>query len=51
MDKVGAIPSSELQLSAGDVVKVDLDIEVLKLMQADHGGWNDSMATVSLQIV
>ena len=39
-------PLDHQQLSTGDVVKVELDTEVLKLMQADHGGWNDAMATV-----
>ncbi|CAI8023106.1 E3 ubiquitin-protein ligase mib1 [Geodia barretti] len=39
-------PLDHQQLSAGDVVKIELETEVLKLMQADHGGWNDAMATV-----
>ena len=43
--------SAGLQLSAGDMVKVDLDTEVLKLMQADHGGWNDGMTMVRHIIV
>ena len=33
--------------AAGDVVRVDLDTEVVKLMQDGHGGWNEAMADVS----
>ena len=32
--------------SQGDRVKVSLDVEVLKVMQEGHGGWNDQMAQV-----
>ena len=35
------------QLAAGDTVKVELEVAVLKLMQEEHGGWNDTMTTVS----
>ena len=40
--------SSSERLAAGDTVKVELDEAVLKLLQAEHGGWDDSMATVSV---
>ena len=30
----------------GDLVKVDLDIDILKQMQEGHGGWNPRMAEV-----
>lgn len=33
---------------SGDYVRVDLDVEVFKIMQtAEHGGWADGMAAVS----
>ena len=32
--------------AAGDVVKVELDPDVLKLLQEGHGGWNDLMFEV-----
>ena len=32
--------------AAGDTVTVQLESEILKLMQADHGGWNDTMSSV-----
>ena len=34
------------QLAAGDIVKVELEVAVLKEMQQNHGGWNDTMANV-----
>ena len=46
---MGAVSLQSLQLlAAGDVAKVELDIEILKLMQTEHGGWNDGMATVNI---
>lgn len=33
----------------GDQVKVVMEVETLKLMQKDHGGWNDKMSEVSGQ--
>ena len=30
----------------GDLVKVDLDVDILKQMQEGHGGWNPRMAEV-----
>ena len=34
--------------AAGDTVTVQLESEILKLMQADHGGWNDKMSSVCI---
>ena len=34
------------EFATGDAVKVEVDIEVLKLMQEHHGGWNDMMMEV-----
>jgi len=31
----------------GDKVRVDLDVDTLKMMQEGHGGWNPKMADVS----
>ena len=36
------------KLASGDQVKVQLDVEVFKMMQQGHGGWNEQMAKVSL---
>ena len=38
------------EFSSGDVVQVELDVEVFMLLQEDHGGWNDSMKTVRMLI-
>ena len=45
---VGAanIPPGAEEFSSGDVVQVELDVEVLMLLQEGHGGWNETMATV-----
>lgn len=32
----------------GDKVRVDLDVDTLKMMQEGHGGWNPKMADVSI---
>ena len=34
------------KLVTGDVITLELDIEIVKLLQEDHGGWNDIMAEV-----
>ena len=39
------------RLAAGDIVKVELEVAVLREMQQNHGGWNDTMASVSLHIL
>ena len=33
-------------LTAGDLVRVQLDVEVFKALQQGHGGWNDAMVEV-----
>ena len=33
--------SGPRDFAAGDVVAVELDLEVLKLLQEGHGGWDD----------
>ena len=41
------VPAADMpvcQFSAGDYVKVDLEIEILKALQEGHGGWNPKMA-------
>lgn len=40
----------EYELSAGETVRVDLDLETTKLMQEGHGGWNDTMADVNITL-
>ena len=35
------------KISPGDFVRVELDVEVLRIMQEDHGGWNEDMKSVS----
>lgn len=40
------IPPDESELSAGDAVKVELDPDLFKIAQEEHGGWNDAMAEV-----
>ena len=42
------IPSDKLELSAGDTVRVELDPDLFKIAQEQHGGWNDAMAEVRL---
>lgn len=43
-----APPQGQSLLVSGDNVRVQLDIDVFKAMQDGHGGWNESMAEVSL---
>ena len=45
------IPPDVAELSAGDAVKVELDPDLFKIAQDDHGGWNDLMAEVYTQLV
>ena len=35
------------ELSAGDAVRVELDPDLFKITQEEHGGWSDLMAEVS----
>lgn len=37
---------SDHLLAAGDHVTVELDPELWRMMQSNHGGWNDRMAQV-----
>ena len=34
------------QFKAGDYVRVELELEILKALQEGHGGWNPKMAMV-----
>jgi len=36
------------KLVTGDVVTLELDFDLVKLLQQDHGGWNDMMAEVCI---
>ena len=38
-------------ICSGDLVQVELDVEVFRMMQEGHGGWNDDMAKVDKNIV
>lgn len=38
------------KLAAGDLVRVQLDLDLFKSMQEGHGGWNDGMLEVSLHL-
>ena len=40
------LPPNPSELSAGDAVRVELDPDLFKIAQEDHGGWNDLMAEV-----
>lgn len=41
-------PPKETEIMSGDLVQVQLDPDVFKMMQnEEHGGWNDRMAMVS----
>ena len=40
------IPPDVAELSAGDAVKVELDPDLFKIAQEEHGGWSDLMAEV-----
>ena len=40
------IPPDVAELSAGDTVRVELDPDLFKIAQEEHGGWNDLMAEV-----
>lgn len=43
-----ATPTKEAagEIVAGDNVKIELEVDVFKMMQDGHGGWNDHMAKV-----
>ena len=46
--QVVASPQGQSLLASGDNVRVQLDVDVFRAMQEGHGGWNESMAEVSL---
>ena len=33
-------------ICSGDLVEVEQDVEIFRMMQEEHGGWNDEMANV-----
>ena len=40
-------PPKESEIMAGDLIQVQLDVDIFKMMQnEEHGGWNDRMAMV-----
>ena len=41
-----ASPLEKKEFTPGDLVRVQLDVEVFKAMQQGHGGWNDAMVEV-----
>ena len=43
---VGAPVVENQCLCAGDTAQVQLDPDLFKIAQQDHGGWNDAMAEV-----
>ena len=52
-DSVGqSAPSSVVfsQFAIGDRVRVQLDLEIFRMMQEGHGGWKDDMAEVRASI-
>ena len=44
-------PPRPHKFQSGDSVKVQLEVEIFKMMQEGHGGWNEQMAEVRLDIV
>ena len=36
-------------IRSGDLVQVELDVEIFRMMQEGHGGWNDAMAEVRVE--
>jgi E3 ubiquitin-protein ligase mind-bomb len=46
-EATASVPAS-CSFKVGDKVRVDLDVETLKIMQEGHGGWNPKMADVSI---
>ncbi|KAI0220924.1 E3 ubiquitin-protein ligase MIB2 [Lamellibrachia satsuma] len=48
--EVSSVTNIHPMFKVGDIVKVDLDIGILKQMQEGHGGWNPRMAEYSGQI-
>ena len=48
---VAYIPPDVAELSAGDPVTVELDPDLFKIAQEEHGGWSDLMAEVTAYLV
>ena len=47
MHTIGASPKDDNDLlSAGDTARVELDPDLFKIAQQNHGGWIDGMAEV-----
>ena len=46
--EAGGKSFSSTAFAAGDTVSVQLEVDILRLLQEDHGGWNDTMASVSI---
>ena len=42
----GGTVSGTSHFAVGDCVKVQLEVEIFKMMQEGHGGWNDDMCEV-----
>ena len=41
-------PPKESEIMAGDLIQVELDVDIFKMMQnEEHGGWNDRMKMVA----
>ena len=36
-------------IRSGDLVQVELDVEIFRMMQEGHGGWTDAMAEVRVE--
>lgn len=36
-------------IRSGDLVQVELDVEIFRMMQEGHGGWNDAMVEVRVE--
>lgn len=39
-------PEDVSTIRSGNLVQVELDVEIFRMMQEGHGGWNDSMTKV-----
>lgn len=38
---------NKVVIASGDLVRVQIDLELFKALQEGHGGWNDGMVDVS----
>ena len=36
-------------IRSGELIQVELDVEIFRMMQEGHGGWNDDMAKVRVE--